>query len=98
MAIENTFGAGREAAYQEIYKVLADPGHVKLCGWCRPCGVIKQTVEVLMDSLADKLTVDELYGLAIIPSRTGTSVIDGKGNVTIDFWREFDSTAKQEGA
>lgn len=89
----NTFGAGREATYQEIYKVLADPHHIRRCGTCRVCGVIKQTVEVLTDSLADKLTRDELYGLAIILARTGNSTVDREGNVTIDLWREFDGTA-----
>ncbi len=91
-----SFASGYNEALVDIYRVLADPNHVKRCGTCRVCGVIKQTVEVLTDSLADKLTLDELYGLAIILARTGTSTVDREGNVTIDFWREFDGTAKPE--
>ena len=53
----------------------------------------QQTVEVLTDSLADRMTIDELYGIALILARIGTSTIDREGNVTIDFWREFDGTA-----
>ena len=41
---KNSYLAGYEAAYAEIYRVLADEKHVGSCGECRPCGVAKQAV------------------------------------------------------
>ena len=48
--VGNPYTAGYEAAYREIYEVLADEEHPKECGTCRPCGVAKEVVEVLMET------------------------------------------------
>ena len=95
--IGNPYTAGYEAAYEEIYRVLADENHVSACGECRPCGVAKQAVEILMECLAGRMTQEEFFGLALILARTNTTVIDQSGNVQIDWWGEFNGAVNPDG-
>ena len=55
---------GYNAAYGEIYGALDDLDHPRKCDGCRPCGVMKATMEWAMRSLSRKLTQDEFYALA----------------------------------
>ena len=71
---ENPYTQGYEAAYHEIYATL-NSGH-KTCGQCRPCGVICEVIEVLVETLAGRLSDAEFLGLARWLNRTNTSVKD----------------------
>ena len=56
---------GYNAAYAEIYATLDDL-HPRQCDGCRPCEVMKATMEWAMRSLSRKLTHDEFYALAML--------------------------------
>ena len=59
-----TYEDGYNAAYAEIYATLDDLDHPHHCGGCRPCGVMRATLEWAMQSLSRKLTQDEFHSLA----------------------------------
>ena len=65
----NPYTAGYEAAFREIYAAVNEEGHAASCGECRPCGVFKEIVELLMDTLASKCTQEEFFSLAMIFNR-----------------------------
>ena len=45
MANEN-FNQGKEAAYAEMYAAIDSDDHPRICGGtCRPCGVMRATLE-----------------------------------------------------
>lgn len=98
MAIfENPYTAGYEAAYQEVYAILNDEPHQVHCGECRPCGLIKQVVEILMETLASRMTQEEFFSLAFILARTGHTAIDSQGYVRMDWWgRMNDATSEDD--
>ena len=89
--------SGYEAAYREIYTVINDENHQSTCGECRACGVIDEVVEILMETLAGKLTQDEFYVVAILLARTGTGVKDRDGNIRIDWWGELNNAVNEDG-
>ena len=93
----NPHTGGYEQAYREIYNVLNDDAHQQACGECRPCGVIQEIVEVLMETLAGKLTQDEFYTVAILLARTNTGVKDQDGRIRIDWWGEFNGATNPDG-
>ena len=93
----NPQNLGYEAAYREIYTVLNDDTHRQECGECRPCGVMDEVVEVLMETLAGKLTQDEFYAVAALLARTGTGVKDRDGYIKIDFWGELNNAINEDG-
>ena len=93
----NPYTAGYEAAYREIYEILNDVGHHGTCGQCRPCGVIRETVEILMETLASKCTQEEFFSLAMILNRTNTRVEDSEGNLFIDIWGEMNGAVGEDG-
>ena len=55
---------GYNTAYAEIYATLDDLDHPRQCDGCRPCEVMKATMEWAMRSLSRRLTDDEFYALA----------------------------------
>ena len=65
----NPYAQGYEAAYQDMYAALRDDDHVKHCGICRQCGVVKEVTETLLEKLADKMTVDEFMSMATALAR-----------------------------
>lgn len=73
MATYNTdsYNDGYRAAYEEIYRILNDEQHQAECGECRACGVARQAVEILMESLASKMSQEEFFALAMILNRAG---------------------------
>ncbi len=85
MAIHNTdsYNDGYRAAYEEIYRILNDETHQAECGECRACGVVKQAVEILMETLASKMTQDEFFALAMILNRAGNA---GDTGNRLDWW------------
>lgn len=98
MAIQgNPYRSGYDAAYREIYAVLADEDHKKGCDERCGCGVIKETIEILMEVLAGKLTQDEFFSLAIVLNRTHTRVKDSDGNISIDWWGELNNAVNTDG-
>ena len=42
------------------------------------------------------MSQDEFFGLALILARTHTSVRDKDGNVSIDFWGEFNNAVNED--
>ena len=64
-----SYEAGYNAAYAEIYATLDDLDHPRHCDGCRPCEVMKATMEWAMQSLSRKLTQDEFYALARLLAR-----------------------------
>lgn len=94
----NPYTAGYEAAYQELYQILHDEEHHRACGHCRPCGVMKEVAEVLMETLAGRMSQDEFYSLAILLTRTHTRVRDKNGNTRIDFWGELNNAVNPDGS
>ena len=95
----NPYTAGYEATYQEIYTVLGDDEHDRVHREheCRACGSTGEVIEVLMETLAGKLTQDEFYAVAILLARTGTGVKDRDGNVRIDWWGEMNDAVNEDG-
>ena len=79
---ENPYTAGYEAAYREIYASLNDGEHA-ICGECRPCGVVYEIGEILVETLANRLSQDEFFGLAVLLTQTNTSVKDLNGKVPL---------------
>lgn len=93
----NPYTAGYQAAYDEIYRILNDEAHQKECGGCKPCGLIKNVVEVLMESLASRMSQEEFFGLALILARTGHTMIDGQGYVGLDAWAMMNGAVNEDG-
>lgn len=57
--------AGVEATFAEIYATIDDDDHPKVCGGdCRPCGVIRTSLEDGMRRIGARLTPDEFTALA----------------------------------
>ena len=101
----NPHTGGYEQAYREIYTVINNEAHQSTCGdgvhgehGCRPCGVVQEVVEVLMETLAGKLTQEEFYTVATLLARTGTGVRDKEGYVKIDFWGEMNGCGEEGGS
>ena len=88
---------GYEAAYREIYEIINDEGHQAECGECRPCGVILEVIEVLMETLAGKLSQDEFYMVAILLAKTGTGIRDNDGRIRIDWWGRLNAAIEEDG-
>ena len=93
----NIHNSGYETAYQELCSIIDNESHPGRCGECRPCGVIQEVMEVLMETLAGKLTQDEFYTLAILLARTGTSVKDSEGRTRVDWWGKFNNAVNEDG-
>ena len=94
----NPHVSGYETAYRELYSIINSETHQQECGQCRPCGVIQEVIEVLMETLAGKLTQDELYTVATLLARTGTGIRDSEGRVLrIDWWGEFNNAVNGNG-
>ena len=96
---------GYEQAYREIYSILNNDEHRQECGnhlppehECRACVVIQEVVEVLMETLANKLTQQEFFVVAVLLARTGTGIKDKDGNIRIDFWGELNGAANPDGS
>ena len=58
------YTAGRDSAYAEIYAALDDLDHARKCDACRPCEVMKATLEWMMQGLSRRLSQEEFYTLA----------------------------------
>ena len=76
MSWEAAHAAGREAAYAEIYATLDDLDHPRHCDGCRPCGVMKASLEWAMRSLSSNLGQDDFYALAGILARVETAAAE----------------------
>ena len=93
----NIHTAGYETAYRELYSIINSERHQQECGQCRPCGVIQEVIEVLMETLAGKLTQDEFFMVAILLARTGTGIRDSEGRIRIDWWGEMNNAMNDDG-
>ena len=94
---ENPYTAGYEAAYREIYAALNSAEHLDECGQCRPCGVAREIVEILMETLSKKLTQEEFFTLSFILARRNATLIDDKGYAKIDWWGILNDAASEDG-
>ncbi len=94
----NPHNSGYETAYRELYSIINSEHHLRECGECRPCGVIQEVIEILMETLAGKLTQDEFYTVAILLARTGAGVRDSEGRIRIDWWGEFNNAVNADGS
>ena len=72
------YEAGYNAAYAEIYATLDDEDHPRKCTGCRPCEVMKATIEWTMRSLSRRLSQDEFYALARILAKAETTATRGR--------------------
>ena len=61
-----SYDDGYRAAYAEIYAAINAEDHVRGCGDCRACGVMRTVIEDMMTTLSRKMTGDEFYTLAKI--------------------------------
>ena len=68
MATES-FQAGYDAAYAEIYAAIDSEDHPGQCGNCRACGAMRSVIEGMMLTLSRKLTEAEFSTLAGILAR-----------------------------
>ncbi|MYC38087.1 MAG: hypothetical protein F4X66_14405 [Chloroflexi bacterium] len=69
------YEAGYNAAYAEIYAALDDLDHPRRCDGCRPCEVMKATLEWMMQGLSRRLTQEEFYSLArVLKSAEGNAI------------------------
>ena len=64
MSYEAGYAAGRDSAYAEIYATLDDLDHPRRCDGCRPCEVMKATLEWMMQGVSRRLSQEEFYTLA----------------------------------
>ena len=87
MAETGSFSAGYEAAYKDMYRIIQDEDHVKGCGKCRPCGVIKEITETLLETLAYKMTREEFFGLALALGRASPPKGNASGYFSVK-WEE----------
>lgn len=62
----DSYQAGYEAAYTEIYAALESEDHPRNCGDCRACGVMRSVIEDAMLTLSRKLSTEEFFSLASI--------------------------------
>ncbi len=92
---ENPYTQGYETAYREIYQAFNSADHLEECGECRPCGVAKEIVEILMESLAGKLTQEEFFTLSFILARRNATIIDSSDHVRIDWWGLLNDVANE---
>ena len=60
----DSYQDGYNAAYAEIYATLDDLDHPQGCKGCRPCEVMKATMEWAMRSLSRRLDTEEFFALA----------------------------------
>ena len=74
----NPYAQGYEAAYQDMYAALRDENHVRHCGICRQCGVVKEVTETLLETLAGKMTVGEFMCLTVALARFGPPEDEGE--------------------
>ena len=72
------YAASRDAAYVEIYTALDDLDHARRCDGCRPCEVIKATLEWAMRSLSRNLSQDEFNALAKILAKAETRAVENQ--------------------
>ena len=70
MTTVNLYAQGYEAAYRDMYAMLREENHARDCGTCRPCGVMKEVVENLLESWASRMTTKEFMNLALVLSRS----------------------------
>ncbi len=87
----NPYVSGYQAAYREVYAVLGIE-EVPTDG-----AAVIAVVEILMETLAGKLTQDEFFGLAILLEQTGTRIKDLEGNTRIDLWGEMNGCPGEAG-
>ena len=78
--------SGYETAYMMLYSMINSETHQQECGECRPCCVIQEVIEILMETLAGKLHQDEFFAVAIPLARTNTGIRDSEGRIRIDWW------------
>lgn len=93
----NPYVSGYETAYRELYAIINSESHQQECGQCRPCGIIQEVIEILMETLAGKLAQDEFYTVAILLARTNTGIKDSEGRIRIDWWGEFNNSVNVDG-
>ena len=68
---------GYNAAYAEIYAALDDLDHPRRCDSCRPCEVMKATLECMMQGLSRRLSQEEFYTLArVLKSAEGKAMTE----------------------
>lgn len=92
----NPYVQGYEAAYREIYSRLNDENHQR-CG-CRPCGVATEVVEILMESLATRMSQQDFFELALLLARTGNTAIGEDGHVRVDWWGVMNDAVNPDGS
>ena len=85
----NPYTTGYHAAYREVYAVLGIE-ETPTDG-----AAVIAVVEILMETLAGKLTQAEFFGLAILLEQTGTRVRDLEGNPHIDIWGEMNGCSEE---
>lgn len=73
-----SYEAGYNAAHAEIYAALDDLDHPRRCDGCRPCGVMKTSIEWAMRNLSRRLSQDEFYALARILAKAETTATRGR--------------------
>ena len=79
MSYEAGHAAGRDAAYAEIYAALDDLDHPRRCDGCRPCEVMKTTLEWMMQGLSRRLSQEEFYTLArVLKSAEEKAMAEGQ--------------------
>lgn len=93
----NPYTAGYEAAYSEIYAALNSADHLDECGECRPCGVAREIVEILMETLSRKLTQEEFFTLSFVLARRNATIIDSSDHVHIDWWGLLNDAVNEDG-
>ena len=67
---------GYNADYAEIYAALDDLHHPRHCDGCRPCEVMKATLEWMVQGLSRRLSQEEFYTLASILAKAETRAME----------------------
>ncbi len=53
----NIYVSGYETAYRELYSKINSETHQQECCECRPCGVIQEVIEILMETLGSVVKI-----------------------------------------
>ena len=69
MTISSEYQNGYEAAYTDIYAAIDSEDHLRNCGTCRACGVIRTVLEDGLMQLERLLTKEEFDTLSAMLMR-----------------------------
>lgn len=76
------FNQGVESAYTEVHAAIESDDHPRICGGnCRPCNVMRATLEKFLLQLGKMMDPDDFQTFVGIIAKLTQSRTDERGNV-----------------